>query len=270
MDYGDKWREQPIFDTLGSIVARPAVESSDTGGLEDVMWSLNSTFRHTSAARMQQLGAGDGSAEAFDPRPDPLGLGSGDAPLTLFRHNSFPARTEQLGNTRQVNMADLTTSADRVRHEEDAGAGSLARDGPTPPTTAKQPPTQNLQDGPVSTTVSSPLSRRPLRAPADGHTPPKRKSPAEIADSVRLGVRSASAFDEAAAAETLTLEEEISRWAAPKGSGAGDPPAGGIRIRRIRRRIRIRIRAGAPEEETQTRSRFPRTRRSRRRRRSGA
>jgi hypothetical protein len=44
--------------------------------------------------------------------------------------------------------------------------------------------------------------------------PPKRKSPAEIADSVRLGVRSASAFDEAAAAETLTLEEEISRWAA--------------------------------------------------------
>lgn len=39
-------------------------------------------------------------------------------------------------------------------------------------------------------------------------------APAEIADSVRLGVRSASAFDEAAAAETLTLEEEISRWAA--------------------------------------------------------
>ena len=214
MDYGDKWREQPIFDTLGSIVARPAVESSDTGGLEDVMWSLNSTFRHTSVARMQQVGAGDSSAEAFDPRPDPLGLSSGDAPLTLFRHNSFPAQTEQLGNTRQVNMADLTTSADRVRHEGDAGAGSLARDGPTPPTTAKQPPTQKLQDGPVSTTVSSPLSRRPLRAPADGHTPPKRKSPAEIADSVRLGVRSASAFDEAAAAETLTLEEEISRWAA--------------------------------------------------------
>ena len=93
MDYGDKWREQPVFDTLGSIVARPTVESSDTGGLEDVMWSLNSTFCHTSVAHMQRVGAGDGSAEAFAPRPDPLGLSSGDAPLTLFGHNSFPAQT---------------------------------------------------------------------------------------------------------------------------------------------------------------------------------
>ena len=179
MDSRDKWREQPIFDALGSIVARPVVKSSDTSGLEDVVCSLNSTFRHTSVARMQQV-----------------------------------AQTEQLGNTRQVNTADLTTSADRVRHEEDAVAGSLPRDGPTPPTTAKQPPAQKLQDEPVSTTFSSPLSRRPLRAAADGSMPPKRKSPAEIADSVRLGVRTASVFDEAAAAETLTLEEEISRWAA--------------------------------------------------------